>query len=275
MATSGQILGDALSGERVYFNWQLAYQNIAGNYSQINWQVGWIFPALTCRGLRSGFASIGGITVYQSSGSGDNVHHFSSSHLSSSGDHPGANQYAAGQFGVVHNADGTRNFGASVSMRGWEGGGPNFLSDGSGSWDLPVIPRDPGAPSAPVISNIDQTTLDLAWTQNPSDGLPVTVYTISYGTATDATGSTTTSDIPTKTISGLNPGVKYYFKVKATNSVGTGPYSSISNATMVAGAYVLDGGVWKKAIPYVRDGGVWKLARPYSKSLGVWQRSIN
>jgi chitodextrinase len=115
----------------------------------------------------------------------------------------------------------------------------------------------------------------LAWTQNPGDGLPVTLYTISYGTAIDATGSTTTTADDNKTITGLSPGVKYYFKVKAANSVGEGPYSSISNTTTVAGAYVRSSGVWKKAIPYVKVAGVWKLARPYGKILGLWKKSIN
>ena len=274
MATSGQLRGDVLSGEQSYMNWQLASQNVAGNYSTINWQCGWLYPALTCRGLRAGLCVINGSTVYQSSGSGDNMHAFSSSHLTSSGDHPTL-QVAAGSINIAHNSDGTKSFSASMSARGWEGGGPNFLSDDSDTWALPTIPRNPGAPSTPVISNVEQTTVDLTWTQNPGDGLPVTSYTISYGTATDATGSTTTSSVPNKTITGLNPGVKYYFKVRATNSVGTGPYSSISNDTTVAGAYVLDAGVWKKAIPYVRDGGVWKLARPYSKVLGVWKKSTN
>ena len=275
MSTSGQILGDALSEEQVYFNWQLASQNVSGNYSTINWQVGWVYPALTCRGLRAGFASVESVPVYQSSGPGDNVHAFSSSHLTPSGDHPGFNQFAAGSTNVAHNSDGTKTFSAAVSMRGWEGGGPNFLSDGGDSWALPTIARDPGAPSAPSIANIEQTSMDLSWTQNSADGLPISSYDISYGTDVDASESTTTSSQLTKIITGLDPGIRYYFKVRGTNSVGTGPYSSISSALTVAGAYVLDGGVWKKAIPYVRDGGVWMLARPYVKVLGVWTKSTN
>lgn len=276
MATSGQILGNALSGERVYLNWQLASQNVSGNYSTINWQVGWLYPAFTCRGLRAGIAYVNGTLVYQSSGSGDNVHAFSSSHLTASGDHP-VLQTAAGQINVGHASDGTKTFSADVSMRGWEGGGPNFLSEGSDSWALPTIPRNPGAPTTPVISEVEQTSVVLTWGPNASDGLANTLYTVSYGTATDATGTTDThAAVPLlpMTIDGLNPGVKYYFKVKATNSVGDGPYSSISNATTIAGAYVLDT-TYKKAVPYVRDGGVWKIARPWGKLLGVWKKSTN
>jgi hypothetical protein len=273
MATSGQILGDALSGERVYLNWQLASQSIPNNNSKVNWQIGWLYPTSTCRGLRDGVGVINGSTVYASTGSGDDVHAFSSSHLTPSTDHPTL-QTAAGQITIAHGSDGTKSFSASVSMIGWEGGGPNFTSNGSNSWALPTIPRNPNAPSTPTIVTVDQTEVAISWTPNPADGLPNTSYTISYGTATDATGATTTSATSPKTITGLSPGVKYYFKVKATNSVGDGPYSSISNATTVAGAYVLNT-TYKKAIPYVRDGGVWKLARPYGKILGVWNKSIN
>ncbi len=274
MATSGQLRGNSMSGEQSYMNWQLASQSVSLNRSTINWQCGWLFPANTCRGLRSGVCVINGVTVYASSGSGDNMHAFSSSHLSSSSDHPTL-QVAAGSININHNTDGTKTFSASMSARGWEGGGPNFLSSDSDSWALTTIPRSPGAPTTPVLSNIEQTSITLTWAKNASDGLTPTGYTISYGTASDASGATTTSTTTSKTITGLSPGVKYYFKVRTTNSVGTGPYSAISNTTMVAGAYVLVGGLWKRAVPYVKHAGTWKLARPYSKILGVWKKSIN
>jgi len=270
MPTSGQVNGDVGSlNDYAYIAWQLASQSIPGNYSVLNWQVGWYYPAFTCRGLRQGSAHVNGTLVYNDQDGGDGVHAYNSGH-----NHVPLG-LASGSINVPHNADGTKTVTLDVSIRGWEGGGPNLLSDGSANFALPTIPRDPGAPSTPTISNVEQTTVDLAWSQNPADGLPVTLYTISYGTATDATGNTTTTANTIKTITGLSPGVKYYFKVKATNTVGTGPYSGISNDTTVAGAYVRSSGVWKKAIPYVRDGGVWKLARPYGKILGIWKKSIN
>lgn len=269
MATSGQVNGDDLGGEHAYIAWQLASQNIPGNYSTINWQVGWTFAPFFCRGLRQGSARVNGVLVYNDQDPGDGVHQFSSGHNHS------PLIIASGQINVGHNADGTKTFNLSVSIRGWEGGGPNFLSDGSASFDLPTIPRNPGAPSTPVISEIEQTSVRLDWTPNPADGLPNTSYTISYGTATNATGATTTSSGTNKIITGLNPGVRYYFKVKAHNSVGEGPYSSISNALTIAGAYLRHSGTYKRAIPYVKQAGVWKLARPYGKILGVWKKSTN
>lgn len=270
MPSSGTLFGATVEGsEESYLDWQVASQNTAENYSVINWQAGWRFDAYSCRGLRQGDAKVNGTTVYHNFNSGDGVHAYNSGHNHRPG--TGKLQTASGAIWVYHNADGTKTMSLSISMVGYSG----QTSSASGSASLPTIPRNPGAPTTPVISEIEQTSVRLDWSPNGSDGLPNTGYTISYGTATDATGSTTTSGVTNKTITGLTPGVKYYFKVKATNAVGDGPYSSISNATTIAGAYIKSGDSWVRAIPYVRDGGVWKLARPYAKILGEWKKSTN
>ena len=271
MATSGFIHGDALSGERVYMNWQLASQNIPGNYSTINWQVGWLYPVSTCRGLRAGVAVMNDVLIYQSSGSGDNVHAFSSSHLSSSTDHP-VLQTAAGSLNIGHSSDGTKAFTAAVSMRGWEGGGPNFESNGADAWALPTIPRNPNAPSTPVSIGRNQVSILIQWSPNPADGLPNTSYIVSYATAAEIIDEITVGGTSTF-LTGLDPGVTYYFKVKGVNSVGEGPFSLIGNDTTMAGARVNDSGTWRQAIPYVRDGGTWKIARPWIKYVGEWKES--
>ena len=274
MATSGSVNGTTVApSEGSYIDWQLQSQDTVNNRSTIKWQAGWRFPALTCRGLRLGKAIVNGTTVYDDHDSGDGVHAFSSSHLTSSGDHTPKLQTGSGTFTINHNSDGTKSFTASITMTGWDSG-PTLVSAGSASFSLPTIPRNPNAPSAPVIGVVTQTTVDLTWTHSPLDGLTNTSYTIGYGTDPVTPAFTTTSSVESKTITGLSPGVKYYFWVKATNSVGTGPYSVPSNTTTVAGARVNDAGTWKQAIPYVRDGGVWKLARPWNRVLGVWKETI-
>jgi hypothetical protein len=274
MVTSGSVNGTTVApSEGSYVDWQLQSQDTVNNRSVIRWQAGWRFPPLTCRGLRLGKAIVNGTTVYDDHDSGDGVHAFSSSHLTSSGDHTPKLQTGSGTFTINHNSDGTKTFSASITMTGWNGG-PTLVSAGSGSFALPTIPRNPNAPSALVIGIVTQTSVALTWTHNPADGLPNTSYTIGYGTSSSAPTVTTTSTVESKTITGLTPGVKYYFWVKATNSVGTGPYSASSNTTTIAGARVNVGGVWKQAIPYVRDGGVWKVARPWERVLGVWGETI-
>jgi hypothetical protein len=268
MSTDGTISGNNTpdpGNEGTYFNWQLAGQDGVGNYSVINWQFGWRFATYSCRGLRQGWTFIDGNYVYYNYNGGDGVHNYNGGH-----DHRPALEIASGSVTIYHNVDGTRQFYASMGMTGYSAN----TSNGEGTWDLPTIPRDPGAPSTPVISDLKQKSVVVSWTPNPADGLPNTEYTIGYGTNSSTPDTTTTSSTLSKTITGLTPGTKYYFWVKATNSVGTGPYSAPSNATTIAGARVNVAGVWKQAIPYVRDGGTWKVARPWTKSLGEWKEDI-
>jgi hypothetical protein len=269
MATSGSLLGDTVEGsENSYLDWQLVSQSIANNTSTINWQAGWRFDDYSCRGLRKGSAVVNGTTVWNDQDPGDGVHAFNSGH-----EHRGGTnklQCASGTRVIAHASNGTKTFSGSIDLTGYNG----QRSNGSTSWALPTIPRNPNAPVSLLLSEVKQISVKFSWAANPADGLPNTSYTISYGTTTSADTFTTTSSVTNKTIIGLTPGVKYYFKVRAVNSVGTGPYSSIINTTTIAGARVNVAGVWKTAVPYVRDGGVWKVARPWVKVLGVWKETI-
>lgn len=269
MATSGTVLGDTVEGsENSYLDWQLVSQNVGANTSLINWQAGWRFDDYSCRGLRKGTAVVNGTTVWNDQDAGDGVHAFNSGHEHRGG--TGRLQTASGSRTIAHASNGTKTFSASIDLTGYNG----QRSNASASWALPTIPRNPNAPVNLVLSSIQQTSVQLAWAPNPADGLPNTSYTISYGTATDATPSIIGDPASPLIITGLLPGVKYYFKVRATNSVGTGPYSGIVNTTTIAGARVKVGGVWKQAIPYVRVAGVWKVARPWTKVVGVWKETI-
>lgn len=356
MATSGQLNGTTGGdGEGSYLSWQLVSQNVEGNYSTINWQVGWRFSANSCRGLRKGSGIINGTTVYSDQSGGDGVHSFSSAH-----DHGAKLQTASGSRNIAHGSDGNKIFATSVSMTGWEG----QLSSGSTTFALPTIPRFssapslpviteltstsfratftdgsggatidsrqlgygisptiqstiissdgsdiisgltpgttyyiwarthnvagfspwsaratvvtlrvPDAPSAPMITDITQVSMVATWIPNGTGGTPITSYQLGYGTSA-VTPTTTVTAVSPKSVTGLSPGVKYYFWARAINSVGTGPWSASSNATTIAGARVKMGGVWKMAIPYVKVGGVWKLARPWVRNVGVWKETI-
>ena len=130
----------------------------------------------------------------------------------------------------------------------------------------------PDAPSIPVISSITQTTVVATWHANGSNGSTIIDMQLGYGTSSSAPTTTVTATSP-KTVTGLLPGVKYYFWARVRNGVGYGPWSASSNATTIAGARVKVGGVWKNAIPYVRVSGVWKLARPWVRVMGTWKES--
>lgn len=133
--------------------------------------------------------------------------------------------------------------------------------------------RVPDAPSAPILSNAQPTTIDVAWTPNGNGGSPITGYEVGYGTSSSAPTTIATSSSSPRTITGLVPGTVYFVWVRAINVVGPSPWSVAMSMRTLAGAYIKVGGVYKIAVPYVRVGGVWKLAQPYVKSLGVWKQT--
>lgn len=132
--------------------------------------------------------------------------------------------------------------------------------------------RTPFAPSAPSLSGVTPTSAIVSWTPPNNGGTGITGYQVGYGKS--STGPTTTVDaISPKTISGLIPGTKYYFWVRAKNSIGWGPWSNSSTNTTIAGARIKVGAVWAVAVPYVKVNGVWKVARPWVRVAGVWKEA--
>lgn len=147
---------------------------------------------------------------------------------------------------------------------------------GAGPWSARTSMttlRVPDPPSAPVLSNIQPTSLDVSWTPNGNGGSPITGFQVGYGT-NSSTPDTTISATSPQSITGLTPGVTYYFWVRAQNAIGYSPWSSVTSSQTIAGARINVGGVWKIAIPYVKSGGVWKHAIPYAKTAGVWKETV-
>lgn len=133
--------------------------------------------------------------------------------------------------------------------------------------------RVPDAPAPPTLSNVGPTSVTVSWSPPYNGGSPITGYQVGYGESSSAPTTTVAATSP-QVISGLDPGVKYYFWVRAQNTVGWGPYSTSVNADTIAGARIKVAGVYKFAIAYVKDAGVWKLAVPYVKHAGVWKETI-
>jgi hypothetical protein len=73
-------------------------------------------------------------------------------------------------------------------------------------------------------------SITLNWTGPESNGgTPILGYEVFFGTTTDVTtkfGSTLASNATVVQVTGLNPGTKYYFAVRAINAAGPGPFPS-------------------------------------------------
>jgi hypothetical protein len=106
-----------------------------------------------------------------------------------------------------------------------------------------VTPSAPVAPSEPtdVTARPATQSAQVSWTAPSSDGdSPITGYTITpYIGATAQTPVTAAASATSKTVTGLDNGSNYTFRVQATNAVGNGPASAASN-TVTPEVTVLD-----------------------------------
>jgi titin len=105
-----------------------------------------------------------------------------------------------------------------------------------------VTPTAPTAPSAPtgVTATAGDGTATVNWTAPSNSGSPITSYTVTpYVNGNPQTGlaATVTGSPPaiTTPVPGLTNGTSYTFVVTATNSIGTGPGSTPSNAVTPSG----------------------------------------
>lgn len=130
----------------------------------------------------------------------------------------------------------------------------------------------PAAPSAPLLSSVTATSVDVSWTDNSNGGSPITAHQIGWGTSSTAPTSTVSASSP-QVVSGLTPGTVYYIFVRAQSSFGWSAWSKPTSMRTVAGVYILVGSTWKLAVPYVKVGETWKLAEAWGRSAGTWKRT--
>lgn len=128
MASSGRMTGNTVSYSNYFFvDWQLASQNVAGNYSTINWQAYWHFQG-NDRQLDNGYVDGGGARQWTNGGRIYNyTGNFSTRDLN----------IASGSFNIGHYNDGTRDMYIGGGCVGYSGEN----SSGNAGWWLPQIPR--------------------------------------------------------------------------------------------------------------------------------------
>lgn len=153
----------------------------------------------------------------------------------------------------------TRN---SVGWSGWSNRGE------ATTW------RTPPPPSAVSFPEVTQKTVRTQFSDRGDGGQPILERQLGYGK--NASAPTTTmaaSPSGLDLVTNLDPGRLYYFWVRSRNSVGWGPWSERSQVLLIAGARVLVGTEWKRAVPYLKVDGQWKVVRPWIKNAGTWKET--
>ena len=111
---------------------------------------------------------------------------------------------------------------------------------GNGFWSASVkatpAPQAPAAPAAPALTS-SGTNMTATWSAPSANGADITDYDIQYRPDTSGADwidwqASTISTATTATITNLTNGATYEVRVRAQNSVGNGPWSTVSTHTI-------------------------------------------
>jgi len=132
----------------------------------------------------------------------------------------------------------------------------------------------PSAPGTPTISDIGPQAATASWAAPSSTGgAAITEYEIQIATQpnfSDAVSAFSMGPVFSRTFTNLEPGERYYVRVRAQNSVGYGAWSGTRSFQTLAGAKVMVNGAWQDAVAYVMVNGEWRLAVVHKRSNDAW-----
>lgn len=147
---------------------------------------------------------------------------------------------------------------------------------GWSSWSNRLMATTWRAPDPPRPVNVSAVTQNSVFTQivdQHDGGTAILERQLGYGLDPDNPTTFAGEFSGENSLTNLDPGKRYYFWGRSRNSVGWGPWSERREIDLIAGARVLVGNDWKRAVPYVKVGGVWKVVRPWVRDAGVWKES--
>ena len=174
---------------------------------------------------------------------------------------------------VKHNADGTKTISVSGS---WDSRHPNIgKGTVNGSLTLSRIPKPPDAPGVPTLSNITPTGMRATWTGSPdSNGASITGQQLQYATdpafANQVAAPIFGASIRSYDVPGLTPSTDYYYRTRAKNSQGWGPWSAARKARTLSGYYVWNGSAWRPGAAFVWTGTAWAVAEIFVWDGNAW-----
>lgn len=135
---------------------------------------------------------------------------------------------------------------------------------------------EPGNRPTLSVSIIDTTSVLMSWTQDMQagetalSGFDYQVSLLPDFSVLFASGSLTAGST-WRQIAGLTPATQYYFRVRAKNSIGEGPWSAIKSLTPPQGVRVYLNGSWAAKPLYVWDGSEWTVPTAIRvRSGGAW-----
>jgi titin len=113
-------------------------------------------------------------------------------------------------------------------VRAYNNGGNSAYSNEA---NATTLPNAPSAPSSLTATTMNQTQIDLAWTDNADNEVNFTIERKTGAAGTYAEITTVGANVTSYSDNGLNPATEYFYRVHASNTGGNSAYSNEANAT--------------------------------------------
>lgn len=134
------------------------------------------------------------------------------------------------------------------------------------------IPDVPNLMGAPTLHYTPATTVQAVWTAPYDGGADISWYDLQYSDDPNFSNYKIASTQGfSVTVSDITAGKTWYFRTRAKNSQGDGPWGHVSSKLVVFGPRIVYNGQHKYTVPYVKHNGVWKLAIPHVNDAGTYK----